>query len=296
MNLYNLLAATACVAFAPAVSAQTPAPEKPRQEPEKTRQETVPTYPVYPSGKLIGLQIRDAADKGMGEIGDLLIDPTSGEIRYALLEVGGFLGVGEDRRVVPWSFVQIVPDAKDSEKCEARTKLTEAQVKDAPKAKKDAKFDGELDKRVEAAFGKNEAWAYAGKGEPTFLLCSDMDDVDLRDPLDKDVGKIQDIVLAPTFNCVAFAVVDTTKEAGDNEIAVPFGRIDYAYDEDKKLRAKTSIDLAKFAAAPKYDKKEWKRISSKTWLNELSTYYGVDPFWKSARPVSAPNLPPPSKT
>ena len=284
MNLYNLLAATACVAFAPAALAQTAATGS-------AQQETIPSYPVYPSGKLIGLKLHDAADKGMGEIGDLLIDPTSGEIRYAVLEVGGFLGVGEDRRVVPWSLVQIVPDSKDNEKCEARTKLTEDQVKSAPKAKKDAKFTAELDKRIETAFGKDEAWAYAGKGEPTFLLCSDMDDVVLRDPLDKEVGKIQDLVLAPTFNCVAFAVVDTTKEAGSKNVGVPFGRINYAYDEEKKLRATTSIDLAKFSVAPVYDKKDWKRVSSKTYLNELSTYYGAEPFWKSARRVSPPSKP-----
>ena len=286
MNLYNLLAATACVAFAPAALAQSAA---------ATLQQEVPSYPVYPSGKLLGLKLHDAADKGMGEVGDLLIDPTTGEIRYAVLEVGGFLGVGEDRRVVPWSLVQIVPDSKDIEKCEARTKLTEEQVKGAPKAKKDAKFTAELDKRIEAAFGKDERWAYAGKGEPTFLLCSDMDDVVLKDLLDKEVGKIQDLVLAPTFNCVAFAVVDTTKEAGGKNVGVPFSRINYAYDGDKKLRATTSIDLAKFSVAPVYDKKDWKRVSSKSYLTELSTYYAADPFWKSARAVPASSPPPPSK-
>lgn len=285
MNLYNLLAATACVAFAPAALAQTPAAGT-------VQQDTIPSYPVYPSGKLLGLKLHDAADKGMGEIGDLLIDPTSGEIRYAVLEVGGFLGVGEDRRVVPWSLVQIVPDSKDIEKCEARTKLTVDQVKSAPKATKDAKFSADLDKRIEAAFGKDESWAYVGKGEPTFLQCSDMDGVVLKDPTDKEVGKIQDIVLAPTFNCVAFAVVDATKDAGGKNVAVPFGRVNYAYDADKKLRATTSIDLTKFSVAPVYDKKDWKRVSSKSWLTEMSTYYAVEPFWKSSRHVSAPSQPP----
>lgn len=289
MNLYNVLLATACAAFAPSALAQTAAPGAAQQ------QEAVPTYPLYPAEKLIGLNIHNDSDKGLGEIGDLLIDPVSGEIRYAVLDVGGFLGAGEDHRVVPWSLVQVVPDEKDREKCHARTTLTEAQIKSAPTAKKDAKFDSDLDKRIEATFGKNDAWAYVGKGTATFLRCSQMDDVVLHDPMKKEVGKIQSLILAPTANCVAYAVVDTTKDAGDKDVAVPFSRLQYAFDDDKKLVASTSIDLTKFATAPEYDKKDWKRMSSKAWVTELSTFYGVDPFWKSARPASAPKPMPPSK-
>lgn len=290
MNLYNVLLATACAVIAPNAWAQSAAPGAAQ------KQEEVPTYPLYPAEKLIGLNIHNDSDKGLGEIGDLLIDPASGEIRYAVLDVGGFLGAGEDHRVVPWSFVQVVPDEKDREKCHGRTTLTEAQIKSAPTAKKDAKFDSDLDKRIEATFGKNDAWAYVGKGNATFLRCSQLDDVVLRDPMKKEIGKIQSLILAPTGSCVAYAVVDTTKDAGDKDVAVPFSRIQYAWDDDKKLVATTPIEFTKFATAPEYDKKDWKRMSSKAWVTEISTFYGADPFWKSARPATAPKPPPPSKT
>ncbi|HTF88647.1 MAG TPA: PRC-barrel domain-containing protein [Planctomycetota bacterium] len=282
-----MLIATACVALLPsAVLAQSAAPGA-------LNQDSAQTYPLYPCGKLLGLKISNDSDKGLGEIGDILIDPRSGEIRYAVLEVGGFLGVGEDRRVVPWSFIQIKADEKDAEKCHARTTLTEQQVKAAPTVKKDQRFEADLDKRIEASFGKDDSWAYTGKGTPMLVECSELDGVVLRDPSNKEVGKVQDVILAPMNSCIAYAVVDTTKEAGDKDVALPWSKVAYTYDNDHKLLATTQVELARFGVAPEYDKKDWKRMSSTPWMTELCTYYGCDPFWKTARFASAPKPPAP---
>ena len=201
-----------------------------------------------------------------------------------MIDVGGFLGMGEDHRVVPWGMIQVVVDEKDAEKLHARTTLTEDQVKSAPKQKReDKKITSDLDKRIETAFGKDERWAYAGKGEPIFVWCRQMDGVTLKDPNNKEVGKVQRLVLAPANNCVAYVVVDTTKEAGDRHIAVPFQRVEYSFDKDNKLTATTPVDIARFATAPEYESKDWKRMSGTAYIGELSTYYNCDPFWKSSR-------------
>lgn len=277
-----MLLATACVALIPsALLGQSAAPGA-------AQQEAASTYHLYPSGKLLGLKLTNDSDKNLGEIGDLLIDPRTGEIRYAVLEVGGFLGVGEDRRVVPWSYINVVPDEKDADKCHGRTTLTEAQIKAAPSVKKDARFDGDLDKRIEASFGKDDAWAYTGTGMPLFVECSELDGVVVRDPANKEIGKVQDVILAPLNNCIAFAVIDTTKDAGDKDIAVPWPKVNYVYNDEHKLQATTPVEITRFTVAPEYDKKDWKRMSSTAWMTELSTYYGSDPFWRSTRFASAP--------
>ena len=42
----------------------------------------------------------------LGSIGDVVIDKVSGQVRYAALEFGGFLGVGTDRYPIPWSMLK----------------------------------------------------------------------------------------------------------------------------------------------------------------------------------------------
>ncbi len=278
------LIAAVCAAFAPIAFGQSAAAGA-------LQQDAAHTYALYPSGKVIGLDVRNDSQKDIGDIGDLLIDPRSGEIRYAVLEVGGVLGVGEERRVVPWTFIQIVADEKDAEKCHAHSTLTEQQVKAAPTCKADQKLDADLDKRIEATFGKNDGWAYVGKGDPAFASCSHMNGVVVKDPANKEIGKVKELILAPANGCVAYAIIDTNKEAGDKHIALPWGRLSYSYSQEQKLMAVTPIELGRFATAPEYDSKDWKRVSSTPWLTELSTYYTCDPFWKTTRFASARKAP-----
>jgi sporulation protein YlmC with PRC-barrel domain len=49
----------------------------------------------------------DIAGKFLGEIEELVLDIRSGRIAYALLAVGGFLGVGQKMFAIPWSTVTI---------------------------------------------------------------------------------------------------------------------------------------------------------------------------------------------
>jgi sporulation protein YlmC with PRC-barrel domain len=251
----------------------------------------MPAFLLAPSGGVLGLAVHNDSDKNLGEVGDLLIDPRSGEIRYAILEVGGFLGMNEDRRVVPWVYVQVLADEKNPEKFHARTTLTEAQVKAAPTCKADQIFDAELDRRIESAFGKDDAWTFHGDGKPMFARLSQLDDVMLKESTGKEVGTVKDLILAPQNGCIAYVIVDTKKEAGDKHIALPFGRVQYTIDADKKLVATTPVEIARIQSAPEYDAKDWKRMSSMPWMTELATYYSCDPYWKTSRFASARKLP-----
>ena len=41
---------------------------------------------------------------------DLMIDKISGQVRYAVLEFGGFLGLGTDRYPIPWKALKYSTD------------------------------------------------------------------------------------------------------------------------------------------------------------------------------------------
>lgn len=57
---------------------------------------------------LINDDVYDAAGQYRGQIEDILIDARSGCVRYAVLALGGFLGIGRKRVAVPWS--ALTPD------------------------------------------------------------------------------------------------------------------------------------------------------------------------------------------
>ncbi|MBV9390543.1 MAG: PRC-barrel domain-containing protein [Verrucomicrobia bacterium] len=55
--------------------------------------------------KIIGSHINNLQNDDIGTIDDLIVNPDTGRVRFAVLSVGGFLGVGNDKIIVPWQAV-----------------------------------------------------------------------------------------------------------------------------------------------------------------------------------------------
>jgi sporulation protein YlmC with PRC-barrel domain len=60
----------------------------------------------YRSSKIVGSPVVNNANEKIGEIDDLLVEP-SDKVLFAVLSVGGFLGMGEHRVVVPFHSLKI---------------------------------------------------------------------------------------------------------------------------------------------------------------------------------------------
>jgi sporulation protein YlmC with PRC-barrel domain len=84
-----------------AAMAQTPAPTTPATSSAGVTQSYKGQWRVY---KLIGLDVYNQNNEKLGDISEILTDPT-GRIQTVILGVGGFLGVGE--RMVAVSFDQL---------------------------------------------------------------------------------------------------------------------------------------------------------------------------------------------
>ena len=83
---------------------------------------------------VLGRDVRGPADEDMGHIVDVIVDRT-GTVRAAVIDFGGFLGVGSRKIVVDWSALHFghVADKKDNITLE----LNKAQVAAAPEYKED---------------------------------------------------------------------------------------------------------------------------------------------------------------
>jgi hypothetical protein len=61
---------------------------------------------VISSDRVEGTAVYNLAREKLGSIDTLWIDKLSGQVRYAVLEFGGFLGIGTDRYPLPWSMLK----------------------------------------------------------------------------------------------------------------------------------------------------------------------------------------------
>jgi hypothetical protein len=83
---------------------------------------------------ILGREVRSGANEKMGRIVDVIVD-RSGEVRAAIIDFGGFLGVGSRKIAVAWNALRFLPDAKNVERI--GLELTRDQVQGAPEYKED---------------------------------------------------------------------------------------------------------------------------------------------------------------
>jgi PRC-barrel domain len=136
-----LLAAVATRAENEPQQTPSPAPAAKETTPTPAAKEATPTPPpsvtiIAPreAHGVLGREVRSPTNEDMGRIVDVIVDRT-GTVRAAVIDFGGFLGVGSRKIVVDWNALHFgrVADKGDSITLE----LTKAQVAAAPEYKED---------------------------------------------------------------------------------------------------------------------------------------------------------------
>jgi hypothetical protein len=97
-------------------------PSKPKPEPQAPPAPSVPAAPGpidaetkpldYSVMTILGKKVQGAKGEDLGRVVDVLAD-AGGRVRIAVIEFGGFLGVGSRRIAVDWSLLRFNPDRGD---------------------------------------------------------------------------------------------------------------------------------------------------------------------------------------
>ena len=105
---------------------------------------------VISSNKVEGTSVYNSAGDKLGSIDDLMIDKHSGQVRYAVLEFGGFLGIGTDRYPLPWNMLTY-----DTEKQGYVVPIDKERLQGAPRYSEDKTPDytSEYGDRVNGYYG-----------------------------------------------------------------------------------------------------------------------------------------------
>jgi hypothetical protein len=114
---------------APAASAQQKEPAK-----EPAPPPSVTVIGARDAHGILGREVRGANNEDMGRIVDVIVD-REGEVRAAVIDFGGFLGVGSRKIVVDWNALRFGSVASKSDSISLD--LTKEQVNAAPEYKED---------------------------------------------------------------------------------------------------------------------------------------------------------------
>jgi len=207
-----------------------------------------------PASKLIGEKVVNDQDERLGKIKDLIVDTTNGKVQYAVVNFGGFLGVGNKLFAYPLEKFQQARDGDhlvlnvDKEKLKGAPGFDEKSWPDFNK--------GDYRGQVDRYHG-----AQANAADVRYARASRMLKADVRDSINKDIGDVKDLVVNMKDGRVHYVVVKFDRAWSPNNklVALPMRAFKAEGRNDKDLVYTASRD--EIQHAPAFDKNRWPDVN-----------------------------------
>jgi hypothetical protein len=88
----------------------------------------------------------------LGDIKDIVIDPSSGQVAFVIVSSGGILGMGQERHVVPWNAL-----SQDQQGRQLSLNIDQQRFAQAPKSQQDMS-DRQWAREVAQFYGVAPYW------------------------------------------------------------------------------------------------------------------------------------------
>jgi sporulation protein YlmC with PRC-barrel domain len=224
------------------------------------------------ASQLIGTDVTNAQGENLGEIEDLVINTATGKVDYAVLQFGGFLGMGD--KLFAYPLERFKPASNQRGKLSLD--VDKEKLKGSPGF--DSKAWPDLN-RSDYRAQVDRHYGYQSGTKPRFVRASDMLKGDVKDGQRKDIGDIEDIVVDVSTGKVQFVVVEFDRAWNpiDKLVAMPLRTLTSEDKDGTDLVYAASREELK--GAPAFDKSAWPDLSSAAFRNDMERY---DRQWKPA--------------
>ena len=105
------------------------------------------------SSDVVGTDVYGTDGKKVGVIDHLMVDKVSGKVAYAVMNFGGFLGVGQDHRPVPWGVLSY-----DTSKGGFMSNLSKETIEGAPAHDSDWSSNRDWEEQTHRHYGTSAYW------------------------------------------------------------------------------------------------------------------------------------------
>ncbi len=230
---------------------------------------------------LIGMEVKNSNGEDLGEIKDVIVDVNNGRVHYAVLEFGGFMGMGEKLFAYP---IRHFKTGVAGERDELILNVDKKRLKAAPGFAKDGWPDWNESKHrgdVDRYYGPTVTI----KAKPNMRLVrgSELLGKDVNDADGKDIGDLKDLVVDMRSGEVHYAVLAFDKSwSPDNKLfALPMKALGPADDPDE---LRINVTEAALENSPGFDEDAWPGVN----LNDSKFHGALDRYLGSVTVTSLP--------
>jgi sporulation protein YlmC with PRC-barrel domain len=213
---------------------------------------------------LIGKNVMNPKGDGLGEIKDLVIDTTNGRVQYAVIAMGGFLGVGDKMFAYPLERFE-----RTSERGKLVLNVDKEKMKAAPG------FDDKNWPNFGTATYRGEVDKFYGtKSAPTarFVRASQVLKGDVKDRSNNDIGDIEDMVVSLPNGQVRYVVLEFDRAWNPNNklVAMPIKALKSEDADGTDLVYQADRETLK--TAPSFEKNQWPDLADGRFTSDVNRY------------------------
>lgn len=162
----------------------------------------------------------------IGEVSDVLVTP-AGDVAAVIIDVGGFLGVGERVVAVGIDEIAFIRTGEGEDDWRAVIDRSRASLEKQPEFDAEAaRAENGLMRAGEAANADSmarEGWVVAKRGE---YSVDDLRGATVYGPTDEEIGEISDLILSPSGEVEAGLLdVGGFLSLGERTVAIPFSQM-----------------------------------------------------------------------
>lgn len=237
-------------------------------------------FRIQKASDLIGKPVVNPGGEVLGEVHDLAIDTEHGQVAYAVLSFGGFLGVGEKWFAIPSAALTLPEDAKHFVLA-----VEQDRLKDAPGFDKNrwpSMGNSAWGMQVHQYYGLQPYWVSVGDGStPPNLAIQKATEImgrSVHNDQGEKLGEIKDLVIDPDRFRVAYAVLSFGGflGMGDKLFAMPAGVLKIPGTEG---HAVLTVDKDHLKSAAGFDKDNWPNLANPAFAAKNYEFYGQSPYW-----------------
>lgn len=237
---------------------------------------------------LLDFTIIDANGEEIGEVHDMIINLDTSQLEYLVVEIGGFLGLGENAVAIPWRGFEYVPAEETDpglEEGSLRIDVTEEALENAPEFD-EGQFDADIDEgtidvdwdrdhreywstELGITFDDDVVEAQIANG---FVLADDLLGYDLENAAGEEWGEVVDAVVDIQSGEVRYLLVDTEGLYEDDAdlLPVPLSHLRFDHPSDLTI---LDVEQEVLVDAPRFRIDDWLEMELAEWEAEANQFW-----------------------
>lgn len=229
---------------------------------------------------IIGKEVQSTMDQeNLGEVQDLILSVDRSRIEAARISSGGFLGMGEDYAVVPWSSI-IFPAQKDFP-----LHINATWVEGARNTANEWRLAGDWESYDYATEGYQENWAWGYSERDTTRyegrLVSNLLNMKVHNYQDVDLGEIEEIIVEERDGRLVYATISTggLADAMDLDLSyslVPWSKISINWTEGL---ARLNAELDVLQANAIEEDIDLEKLRNRDYAGRMHASFQAQPYW-----------------